>query len=37
MDSIKDDKTSLPQSYITYEELQRKNREQYAIKHTAYY
>lgn len=29
----KDDK--LP--YVTYEELQRKNREQYAIKHTRYY
>lgn len=25
-----------PQNYVTYEELQRKNREQYAIKHTVY-
>lgn len=24
-------------TYVTYEELQRKNREQYAIKHTKYY
>lgn len=31
--SQKDDETK---KYVTYEELQRKNREQYAIKHTKY-
>lgn len=36
-DTIKDNKSSIPPNYVTYEELQRKNREKYAIKHTVYY